>query len=93
MINNTFFAVFVFLRSSIIPKPEFTNNPDSKAPNGIAPSINNSVINKLEAQFGIRPMIEQYNGERYLLDSKKFLKLSSPTKPMMNPIAKLITNM
>ena len=92
MMSKTFLAVFMFLIKSIIPRPELTNKPANKAPNGSAPSRYNSVISKLEAQFGIRPIIEQYNGERYLLDNMKLIKFSSPTNPIIKPITKLITN-
>ena len=92
IIKRTFLAVFMFLSKSIMPRPELTNKPANKAPNCNAPSRYNSVINKLEAQFGIKPMIEQYKGDRYLLEIIKLMKFSSPTKPIMKPITKLITN-
>ena len=68
IINKIFFTLFLFFSKSIIPKPELTNNPANNAPNGIASSRNSSVISKLDEQFGIKPTIEQYNGDRYLLD-------------------------
>lgn len=65
--KGMFFIDFLFLRSIIIPKPELTNNPDSKAPKDNEPLINNSVINKLEAQLGIKPIIDVNNGAKYRL--------------------------
>ena len=62
-----FFALLRFFKSIIIPKPELTSNPERSAPKESEPSTKSSVINKDEAQFGIKPMIEVNNGARYLL--------------------------
>ena len=87
---KTSLVVFLFFNKIIIPKPELTNKPASKEPNDIVLDIYNSVINILEAQLGIRPMTEEYNGVRYLLDNKKLVKLSSPIEAMINPNPTLI---
>ena len=67
MIKGMFFADFLFLKSISIPNPELTNNPESNAPKDKEPLMNNSVINKLEAQLGIKPIIDVNNGAKYLL--------------------------
>ena len=54
--------------------------------------MNNSEIKTLEAQLGIKPIIEERIGEKYLLEVIKFAKFSSPTKPIITPINKLIAN-
>lgn len=52
----------MFFNKSIAPKPELTNRPAKSEPKEIEPPMNNSVIKILEAQLGINPIIEQYNG-------------------------------
>ena len=89
-IQIIFFAVFLCLNNIIIPRPAFTNNPASKAPKDKLFSINNSLNNKLEAQLGIKPIIEANSGERYLFMLIKLAKFSSPTKPIKSPNKKLI---
>ena len=89
-IQRIFFALFLFLKSIIIPKPAFTNKPESNAPNDKLPSMNNSLSNNEDAQLGIKPIIEANNGDKYLFICMKFAKFSSPTKPMRNPKARLI---
>ena len=66
MINNVFFALLRFFNKTIKPNPALTNSPDVKAPNDKLPSINNSDNSNEEAQFGIRPIIEENKGDRYL---------------------------
>ena len=61
-IINISLMVFLFLSKIIIPRPEFTSKPANKAPNDKVLDIYNSVINILEAQLGISPMIEEYKG-------------------------------
>ena len=92
IIIKAFLRPFLFLSKTIIPRPELTNNPANKAPKERVPSANNLVIKRLDAQFGINPMIEANNGVRYLLEFKKETNLSSPTKPIIKPITKLITS-
>ena len=88
---KTSFTLCLFLSKIIIPKPELTNNPPSKAPNDNELDIYNSVIRMLEAQLGISPMIDENNGDKYLLVTKKLVKLSFPTASTMRPKPKLIT--
>ena len=85
-----FFAVFLFLKSINVPNPELTNNPESNAPKDKEPLINSSVINKLEAQLGINPIMAVNNGAKYRLVWMKLVKFSSPMKPIRKPNAKLI---
>ena len=93
-INNiqmTFFADLRLFNKTAKPNPAFTNNPANIAPNDRLPWMNNSASNKLEAQFGINPTIAENNGVKYLFINKKEENLSSPTKPIMNPKARLMT--
>ena len=92
IIKTALLALFLFFKSSIIPRPELTSNPASKAPNEMSSSANNFVISRLEAQLGIKPIIEANNGVKYLLEVKKVAKVSHPMKPIINPRARLITN-
>ena len=61
---KAFLMVFLSLNKTVIPKPELTNNPAKSAPNDKLPEINSSVIKILEAQFGIRPTIEENKGAK-----------------------------
>ena len=54
----------MFLNIIIKPTPEFTNNPDSNAPNDTVEFIYNSVIINDEAQLGIRPTIEAIKAKK-----------------------------
>ena len=92
MINKMFFALLRFLSKTIKPNPALTNSPDVKAPNDKLPSINNSDNNNEEAQFGIRPIIEENNGDRYLFIWINEAKRSSPIKPIVNPNTRLMAN-
>ena len=83
--------VFLFLSKTIIPKPEFTNKPESKAPKGMLPFIYKEEIRTLLEQLGIKPIIEENNGVKYLLEIIKLEKFSSPTWAMIKPKDILIT--
>ena len=74
-----------------MPKPEFTSNPPTKAPNDKLPSTNNSLKSKLEAQLGISPTMHEYRGVKYRFESRNDLNVSSPIKPITKPRIKLIT--
>ena len=90
-IIQRFLALFLFFNKIIIPSPALTNNPANKEPKGREPSINNSASNKEEAQLGIKPIIEAYNGVKYLLAKTNDLKLTYPIAPSIKkPKAKLI---
>ena len=73
------------------PKPELTNKPANKAPKDKVPDKYNSVIKTLEAQFGIKPIIDVNRGAKYLLASMKLVKFSCPTQPINSPNPKLMT--
>ena len=53
---------FLFLIKTIIPKPELTNKPAKSAPKEMEPVTYNSVINRLDAQLGIRPIMALNKG-------------------------------
>ena len=89
-IMKTFFQVLLFLIKIIIPRPELTSSPASKAPNDKELFINNSVIKIEDAQLGINPMIEANKGAKYLLLIKKLEKFSFPTASIINPNPALI---
>ena len=90
--NKTSLTCFLLLSNIIIPSPEFTNKPDNKAPNDKEFDIYSSLIRILEAQLGISPINEEYKGARYLFDTKKLVKLSSPTAAIIRPNTTLIRN-
>ena len=46
------------------PKPELTNKPANKAPKDKVPDKYSSVIKTLEAQLGIRPIIDVNKGAK-----------------------------
>ena len=52
------------LNKTIMPRPEFTNKPAKRAPNDNVPDRYNSVIKTLEAQFGIKPIMEVNKGAK-----------------------------
>ena len=56
MIRTMFFALFLFFKSIIIPRPELTNKPDKSAPKDKVSLTNNSVINNDDEQLGIKPI-------------------------------------
>ena len=60
--NKAFLMVFLSLIKTITPKPELTKRPANKAPNEMDPETNNSVINKLDEQFGMSPIIALNKG-------------------------------
>ena len=61
---NALLTVFLSFNKTITPKPELTNSPANNAPNDKEPSANNSEIKILEAQLGIKPMIEANKGAK-----------------------------
>ena len=87
-----FIAAFLCLSNIIRPRPALINNPASKAPNDKLPSINNSLNNKLDAQLGIKPIMEANKGDKYLFMLIKLAKFSSPTNPIIIPNVKLTAN-
>ena len=89
IIQGIFFAAFAFLNNISIPKPAFTNKPESNAPKARLPSTNNSLSKIDEAQLGIKPIIAENNGDKYLFVWINAAKFSSPTNPMINPSVKL----
>ena len=60
------------------PKPELILNPVTRAPKDRPFIKNNSVINTLEAQFGIRPIKPANKGESHSFDFRKVKITSSP---------------
>ena len=60
----------------MMPKPELTRRPANKAPKDNVPDKYNSLTKTLEAQFGIRPIIEANKGAKYLFVDMKLLKAS-----------------
>ena len=83
IINKVFLMFFLLFSKQTNPKPEFINNPPNKDPKEIPFITNNSLKRTLEAQFGIKPIITENNGDKYLLDCKNTLILSSPTKAII----------
>ena len=92
MIQRIFFAAFLFLNNMSMPKPAFTNKPESNAPKARLPLTNNSLKRIEEAQFGIKPIIAANNGDKYLFVWRNAAKFSSPTKPIIKPNVRLIAN-
>ena len=90
--NNMSFAVFLFFKRIIIPKPELTSNPARSAPKERELDIYNSVIRMLLAQLGINPTMEENRGAKKRLFTRKAEKLSSPTAAMIKPNPTLIRN-
>ena len=62
---NVFLRFLCSLNKIMTPKPELTNNPANKAPKDNVFDKYNSVIKTLEAQLGIRPIIDVNNGAKY----------------------------
>ena len=75
----SFILIFPF-NKKIIPRPALTNNPDNNAPKERVPTIYNSANITDEAQLGINPMIRANKGATYLLISKNFPRVSSPSQ-------------
>ena len=90
IIQRMFFALFLFLSNMSIPKPALTNKPDSNAPKAKWFSTNNSLSKIDDAQLGIKPIIAENNGLKYLFVWINAAKFSSPTNPIINPSVKLI---
>ena len=83
--------MFLYSLTKIMtPKPELTNKPANKAPNDKVPDKYNSVIKTLDAQLGIKPMMDVNKGAKYLFEIMKLAKFSSPTQAIKRFNAKLI---
>ena len=85
----SFFGRF-FLSNTIIPKPAFTDNPTTIEPNDNAPDMKSWVSTTDDAQFGIKPTTNAISGWKIEDESKKDVKLSSPTKNIIISIIKFM---
>ena len=63
---NASLKVFLFLSRYIAPRPALTASPVNRAPNGIPPKINSSVMSTLDAQLGIKPTTAHTSGVKYV---------------------------
>ena len=75
-----FFKSLLSLNKNINPSPALQHNPLTVAPKEIEFWIYNSVIKTLDAQLGISPIIEEYNGVNHFWEFKKDEKFSSPIR-------------